>query len=334
MFVSRLPTAPRRQPARHLDPGWTVTPWRTSRPGSACRSETARRPPHRRLPALPGELEKVGARAPCGWSASSGSGFSERQPAWFADRHRRQPSTAGATLNRPAPLPSAQVAAVGGVVLPDLHRGRVRPAGRYREGDRTSRPVMGQIVANARQEAAVVALAAPLAPLPVRARQLHQIRQPAGRRSGGAVPTRACFTQHPGSSSRRCAATSSRAVALRMTIGNRTPIQTAHSANSPVVDTLKGRSSVSTSHWPGDVRGRRRPGRGSRVGPVVRCDGTADGWRRHVVKRSLPRPAKPRLAIPSPGPPCHAMPRHSQTGGRRPQAASGSSITFLTSNLP
>ena len=46
----------------------------------------------------------------------------------------------------------------------------------------------------------------------------------------------------------RRAAASSRAVDRRVTIGSKAPIQMAHSANSPVVDTLKGRSSVSTSH--------------------------------------------------------------------------------------
>ena len=52
------------------------------------------------------------------------------------------------------------------------------------------------------------------------------------------------------------------------------------------------------------------------------------------VKRSLPRPAKPRQGMPVPGPPCHATPRNRPAASRCPQAASGSSITFSTSNRP
>ena len=57
-------------------------------------------------------------------------------------------------------------------------------------------------------------------------------------------PTRACmFPSAPGFilAAVRRAAASSRAVDRGLTIGSKAPIQMAHSACSPVVDTLKGR---------------------------------------------------------------------------------------------
>ena len=61
---------------------------------------------------------------------------------------------------------------------------------------------------------------------------------------------------------------------------------------------------------------------------------TAAGWCGSIVKRTLPRPAKPRQSHARSRPATPRQAAMSSSAGRRAQAASGSSVTSSTSNRP